>query len=227
MVKQTPANTSAEEQAMRAVIDPWARARWGDDPRTIHELQLGDRRIDMIWVYPGDIIGAEIKGPRDRLGDGRLIEQMEVFQRYIPEVWLFVHERWAAHKEVNRAGYSANVAIYREGGKIDIPKALLDRRKAKRDELCCSRLLERLWTTEVYTIAKRMMIPHEYMPGHKIPTGQVRGALARMLTGQEIVREVCAELRSRFLVGMGSDHAFDRGQATADPLPVVAGGLTS
>jgi hypothetical protein len=72
------ANTSIEEQEIRIAVEAWGRKRFGD-VRVIHELALGDRRIDMVFVCRDDIVGVEIKGPKDSLSDGRLGEQLREF----------------------------------------------------------------------------------------------------------------------------------------------------
>lgn len=206
---RAPANTSAEEQAIRVAVDAWARARWGADLRAIHELSIGRRRIDAVFVSPTDVVGVEVKGPRDSLGDGRVLEQMAEFALYLPEVWLVVDSKWRAHKHVVTASYRWNVAMH-EDGKIVVPKRLRYARDARRDDLCCSRLLELLWHSETYAIAQRTTVAYEAKPGLRFPAPKVKGMLARMLTGHEIVKEVCRELRSRPLVGMQSDEAMER-----------------
>lgn len=213
--------TSAEEQAIREQVGEWARGRWGADVRVIDELVLGARRVDRLLVYPHDLIGVEIKGPRDSLADGRLAEQIQEFSYYLPEVWLVVAERWADHPQVHAAGPYCNVAVATPGG-IVVDKRLRDRRNARRDDLCCSRLLELLWVSETVAVARRTNCAHEYAPGKLMPTRRIKSMLARMLTGHEIVREVCAELRSRPLVGQGSDDRLGRGENAAGQLPGAA-----
>lgn len=197
---------------MRAIIDPWGRKRWGDDVRVIHELQLGRRRADMLWVCRSDLILAEVKGPRDHLGDGRLPGQIAHFAFYVPEIWVFICPKWQDHEEVRKAEYEgANVATVFPDGKVVTknPDLAFDRRKARRDDMCCSRLVERLWSGEVMAVAKRNHIPVEFAPGQYFPTDRVRGMIARMLTGQQIMLEVCRALRQRpeGMVGIGSDAA--------------------
>lgn len=204
-MKAVPRNTSVEEQAIRAAVSAWGRARWGDDVREIDELVLGRRRIDKVFVYPADIIGIEVKGPRDSMGDGRLPEQLHEFSFYLPEVWLIVDEKWREHPAVRRARNVCNVAVAARDGTIDVPKSLRNRRHAKRDDLCCSRLVERLWTTETMSVARRCTIPCEVVPGQLLPIPRVKSLIARMLTGHQVMREVCAQLRARPMTGMASD----------------------
>lgn len=199
-----PRNTSAAEQAMRRAVDAWGRARWGDDMRVIHELAMGDRRIDMVFVLPGDLIGVEIKGPTDSVAADRVEWQLREYRHYLPEVWLIAAAKWERHAFWRKHLPAINKAVVREGQVVELPPRT--KRQASRDDLCCSRLLELLWTVETYRIAKMANVPYEYAPGQALPAGQVKGTLARLLTGQEIVRYVCGELRARPLTGMASDE---------------------
>ena len=195
------ANTSVEEQEIRAAVEVWGRKRFGD-VRVIHELALGERRIDMVFVGKDDVIGVEIKGPRDSLSDGRLSEQLREFNFYLPEVWLAVAPRWRKHADVRRR---RNLLLQAEGG-IEIVKDKGDGKfRPERDEFFCSRLIELLWVDEAARIAQRT----DVIPGVTLtrePTWKVKRMLARMLSGHEIVKQVCLELRARPLVGLGSDR---------------------
>jgi hypothetical protein len=195
------ANTSLEEQEIRAAVEVWGRKRFGDI-RVIHELALGERRIDMVFVGKDDIVGVEIKGPRDSLSDGRLPEQLREFNFYLPEVWLAVAPRWRKHRDVRR---QRNLLLPTEAG-IEIAKDKGDGKfRAERDEFFCSRLIELLWVDEAARIAQRT----DVIPGVTLtrePTWKVKRLLARMLSGHEIVKQVCIELRARPLVGLGSDR---------------------
>jgi len=203
--KQRPrANTSLEEQAIRTMVEAWGRTRFGD-VRIIHELALGERRIDMVFVGRDDIVGVEIKGPRDSLSDGRLPEQLREFNFYLPEVWLAVAPRWLKHRDVKRR----QNLLLPTGQGIEVVK---DKKKdgkfrPERDEFFCSRLIELLWVDEAARIAQRT----DVIPGVTLtrePVWKVKRLLARMLSGHEIVKQVCIELRARPLVGRGSDRAM-------------------
>ncbi len=197
------ANTSLEEQEIRVAVEAWGRGRFGD-VRVIHELALGDRRIDMVFVGKDDIIGVEIKGPKDSLSDGRLSGQLREFNFYLPEVWLAVAPRWQKHRDVKRR---RNLLFPTENG-IKIAKDKSDGKfRPERDEFFCSRLLELLWVDEAARIAQRT----DVIPGVTLtrePVWKVKRLLARMLSGHEIVKQVCTELRARPLVGLGSDRAM-------------------
>ena len=133
-------NTSLEEQEIRVAVEAWGRARFGD-VRIIHELALGERRIDMVFVGLADIVGVEIKGPRDSLSDGRLPEQLREFNFYLPEVWLAVAPRWLKHRDVKRR---QNLLLPTEQG-IEVVNDRKDGKfRPERDEFFCSRLIELL-----------------------------------------------------------------------------------
>jgi len=196
-------NTSLEEQEIRVAVEAWGRKRFGD-VRIIHELALGDRRIDMVFVGRDDVVGVEIKGPRDSLSDGRLPEQLREFNFYLPEVWLAVAPRWLKHRDVKRR---QNLLLPTDQG-IEVVKDRKDGKfRPERDEFFCSRLIELLWVDEAARIAQRT----DVIPGVTLtrePTWKVKRLLARMLSGHEIVKQVCIELRARPLVGRGSDRAM-------------------
>jgi hypothetical protein len=197
------ANTSAEEQEIRAAVEVWGRKRFGD-VRVIHEFALGDRRIDMVFVCRDDIVGVEIKGPRDSLSDGRLAHQLREFNFYLPEVWLAIAPRWRKHADVRRR---RNLLLPGEGGLAVVQDKGDGKFRPERDEFFCSRLIELLWVDEAARIAQRT----DVIPGVTLtrePTWKVKRMLARMLSGHEIVKQVCIELRARPLVGLGSDRAM-------------------
>lgn len=201
--RRVRANTSLEEQEIRVAVEAWGRTRFGD-VRIIHELALGERRIDMVFVGQADIVGVEIKGPRDSLSDGRLPEQLREFNFYLPEVWLAVAPRWLKHRDVKRR---QNLLLPTEKG-IEVVKDRMDGKfRPERDEFFCSRLIELLWVDEAARIAQRT----DVIPGVTLtrePVWKVKRLLARMLSGHEIVKQVCIELRARPLVGRGSDRAM-------------------
>lgn len=186
---------------MREALIPWGRARYGD-VRVLHELVLGDRRIDLVFVGVSDIAGVEVKGPRDSLSDGRLPSQIREFSFYLPEVWLAVAPKWADHKDVRYA--RANLMTVGALGDIAELPPRPKRTDTIRDDLCCSRLIELLWVDETMRIAHRSQV----VPGaitKSMPVRKVKSMLARMLPGHEIVKYVCEELRARPLVGLASD----------------------
>lgn len=206
-------NTGKQEQEMRAAALLFMAERRGIDVRVIHELVLGRRRIDLALIYAADIVGIEIKGPLDSLSGGRLDEQMHEYNFYLPEVWLAVVPKWLDHKHVK---WARNLIVLVDG-KFQLHGTPIKKKPWEpwRDEMCCSRVLERLWDGEARAVARRLGLVQtqllDMMPGEK-----VKRILARLLTGHEIMREVCTELRSRPLTGIGSDDAHGRA-ATRPP----------
>lgn len=195
---------SDEVVAMTHTIAAWAHGRWGD-VRVLRELVMGSRRIDLVVVAPTDIVGIEIKSSVDTLA--RLRGQVAEFRRYVPELWIAAAPKWRDHLD-RTYDLHANRAIVTTDqvetvGNIRIRPGQPGR-KPVRDELSIMRLLELLWRSEVVRIAERTGT----FPGashSQVKSATIKAALARLLTGNEILREVCAELRARPLVGQGSD----------------------
>ena len=161
------ANTSIEEQEIRTAVEAWGRKRFGD-VRVIHELALGERRIDLVFVCRDDIVGVEIKGPKDSLSDGRLPEQLREFNFYLPEVWLAVAPRWLKHADVKRR----RNLLLPTGDGIEIVKDKGDGKfRPERDEYFCSRLIELLWVEEAARIAQRTDVIPGVTPARR-PAGR-------------------------------------------------------
>lgn len=198
----TGPSRSSEEFAMRGAIAAWGRPIW---PRTriVHELVVaGERRIDMAFIGPDSIIGVEIKSSRDTLE--RLSEQMRVFKAHLPLVILAVAPKWTD----------------KTGGPYDYAddKIIVDHHQVEPENRTISpwvrprqtvtvQLLELLWASEARAIASRTRVSCD----KRLPLRTALPLLARALTGDEIVREVCRELRAR--------DAFPRyaGHPASDP----------
>jgi len=196
-LRLVPPNRSAEELQLRAAAAAWGRKRL-PGCRVIHELVCGERRADLALVGEKDLIGIEIKSSRDRLD--RLEEQLKEYGRYFPEVWLFVAPKWApAAKELA----ATNIAVAHP----DRVEVLRPRKAGApyRDELVTARMLEWLWVEEAARIAGRTQVIPGPVVSRRYPAANVKKLLARLLTGNEIIREVCRELRARPLVGQMSD----------------------
>ena len=203
------ANTGAEEQAIRHEVIVWINRERGSNCRVIHELTFGERRIDLAFIYPSDIIGVEIKGPRDNLGDGRMVKQMREYSFYIPEVWLAVDAKWWEHADVQSYSYVGNTLVWGDG--MLLPRNYTPK-KPIRDEMCCSRLLDLLWNEEVRNVANRARLYQGYGRINSKQAGQLKNSMARLLTGHEILSNVCCELRARpsHMVGLGSSPPIAR-----------------
>ena len=197
-----PRNTSSETQVLTADVITWFHRDHGSDCRVIRELVLGERRIDLLFVYAADIVGVEIKGPKDSLGDGRMLKQMREYSFWIPEVWLAVDARWEDHESVKHFQYGGNLLVSEDG--VVAPRGYTPK-KPVRDEMCCSRLLDLLWNEEIRHIATRHRLLSQTQRVSSKEATRMKGMIARMLTGHEIMKETCLELRSRPLTGIASD----------------------
>jgi hypothetical protein len=193
-------NRSSEELAMRAAVAEWGRARW-PDARVIHELVTGQCRIDMAFVRPADLIGVEIKSSRDVLD--RLDKQMAEFHRTIPVLWLAYAPKWSDHVRSHYSAATANrlqVDVSPETGP-KVGDAWEIHHKGVRNWRVYSGMLELLWADETRAVATRKRVSH----AKRAPQYTLMPELARLLTGQEIIEEVCRELRGRAAFAAGSD----------------------
>lgn len=204
---------------MRAALAAWAHARW-PDCRVVHELTLGDGRIDLAFVCRRDIVGVEIKSSRDRLD--RLHAQVREYRRFLPEVWVAVAPKWNDH-----AKHGHHLVYADHGNRLVVADGRVDCKrigKPYRDELVVSRMLELLWRDEAARIAQRT----DVIPGTR-PCGEPRyrilPMLARLLTGNDIMREVCTELRARSHAGGYQSERAIEGEAAYQPKrhPLKAG----
>ncbi len=184
---------------MRKALTEWGRARWPAS-RIIHEIVLGERRIDMLFVRESDLIGIEVKSIRDTITGQHMRGQLREFSFYIPEVWLAVPPKFENHGSVE---YFNNLLIVDDDGTV---RCKMFMKEPTRDELSCSRILERLWAGEAREIAVRRGLLQSQR-ARKMREGQIKAVLARMMTGHEIMAEVCRALRARplHMTGLMSD----------------------
>lgn len=192
--KRAAANVSAETHGVTDKVIEWGRRRW-PGARVLKELVLGERRVDVVFVCEADLIAVEIKGPKDSLD--RAKDQMREYRRFAPEVWLAVAPKFERGVE---SFYERNLLIV--GDEVREPVGF--KTKPLRDELSIMRLLELLWAEESIRIAHRQCVLPKGLPV-KMPKGDVQKMIARLLSGNDILREVCTELRARPLVGLASD----------------------
>lgn len=192
-------NRSAEELAMRDAIEAWGRARW-PEARVVHELVVSQCRIDMAFIAPAHLIGIEIKSSRDVMD--RVKRQLEAFTHHLPEVWFAMAPKWDK-VSVYPAG---RLTVTEPGGVIPCPYG-----SPRIDPCCTVPMLALLWRAELVTIAARHDLPHS----KRSRIRDLSAAIARGLTGDEIVTEVCRELRGR--------SAFWKSD---DPIRVTAPRLT-
>ena len=177
---------------MRRALEAWGRERW-PDARLVHELVVAqERRIDMAFIQPGNIVGIEIKSSRDTLD--RLDEQMRVFTTHLPQVMVAVAPKWV---EKSTPHFSRSDTVVVHGGIVGgWPIGNRPRRRIT------VQMLELLWAEEARAIAFRMRLSQN----RRLTLTDAVPLLARALTGDEIVREVCRELRARDAFPKSPDH---------------------
>ena len=176
-------NRSAEEIAMREAVATWGREKW-PRARLVHELVVTTSRIDMAFIEPDNIIGVEIKSSRDTLD--RLTEQMRTFREHLPSVVLVIAPKWD-----NNNSYGADDVVCCDVAS-DVPIDAHMRFLSPRMTVTAP-MLKLLWASEARAIAAR----HNLGSNPRLPLNTSIPRLARKLIGDEIVREVCRELRAR------------------------------
>jgi hypothetical protein len=166
-------------------------------------MAVGDRRIDLAIVAEDHIVGVEIKGPKDSLA--RIEEQLAVYRRNLPEVWVFADVKWR-----NKITAAVPVVYTTEDGEISSWPHVSGTYSPRRDYVTVP-LLRLLWRDELLEIAVRHNL---LLRKSKARQRELIGLLARKLTGDEIVREACLEIRCRGEGAIGP--AF--GRASDPPL---------
>lgn len=184
---------SAEEQQMRDAVVAWGRVRW-PDARVMHELAIGGSRIDLAFVTPQSISGVEIKSSKDTLD--RLEGQLKSYFWALPEVWVAFAPKWLPHFQ-DEIGSRYGQLLVADGIVSDeIQSRNSDykfRHHPRIDELMTSPLLHLLWVGELRATASMFGVKAKNrMYGHHL-----RALLARQLTGEQIIKGVCAQLRAR------------------------------
>jgi hypothetical protein len=181
---------SPQETRMRASVAAWGNRRW-PGYRCLHEVPLSEHRIDMVFVGVKDIVGVEIKSSRDRLD--RLEAQIEEYRRWLPEIWVAVATKWRDHDALE---FVRRNLIVVDDRRVKAAAVVEDQPGLRpyRDELVCSRLLGVLYQEEAARIAQRTGVIPGTSPTRQ-PHERILPLLARLLTGNEITREVCMELR--------------------------------
>jgi hypothetical protein len=169
---------------MRDLLEEWGRKRW-PDARVIHELKIEPCRCDIAFVLPNDLILVEIKSSKDSLD--RLPKQMEVFRQHATRVYLAIAKKWEDHKDI-KWGYNAMV-VDAESGCVEKSIFQLEKKIWR----SYTTMLDLLWAEE----ARQIAIRHRLDVTKRSPLSYTTSLLAGMLTGNQIVAEVCRELRSR------------------------------
>jgi len=175
-------NRSAEEIAMREAVAKWGRAKW-PTARLVHELVVGTCRVDMAFIEPYTIVGVEIKSSRDTLD--RVETQVRAFREHLPAIVFVLAPTWP--QRIVGADETVVCDLAAERPIVNDLPFLRPRLGVT------TPMLSLLWASEARAIALRYQLTTDrrLLLRTSIPR------LARALTGDEIVREVCRELRAR------------------------------
>lgn len=197
---------------MRDAVETWGRQRW-PKARVVHELVVGDCRIDMAFVSPDDLVGVEIKSSKDVLD--RLDKQLRVFREHLPEVWLAVAEKW---RDVREDHWQGTFVVGETGVEMSVPTpsgVRLPVTPPNRNWTCYPAMLALLWADELRAVASRARISHS----PRAAAYKLRPDMARLMTGDEILKGVCRELRGRNAFWKADPPIIEevRGPATQPP----------
>lgn len=183
-------NRSSEELEMRQAVEAWGRARL-PGCRVMHELAVNSCRIDLAFVGDADLIGVEIKSSRDTLD--RLDRQWDEFNYCLPEVWLAVAPKYAWGKRPPGGKWIANEIVVDGATIVSDGTPFQKKRGADRNWHVLSAMPMILHVAENRRILDRYQIKFP----KNAPQRVMQPLIARHLTGDQIMREVCIELRSR------------------------------
>jgi hypothetical protein len=185
-------NRSSEELAMREAVIEWGRRRW-PGARVMHEVAAGWCRADLAFVGEDHLSAVEIKSSRDTLS--RLEKQSDTFVKHFPEVWLAVAPKHVEGVSEKRHHDTGVLVVDDERVSEDIVYApdRVWRTPARVNRSLTVPCLYLLIGSELLSICKRRGLPSR----SRMRTTDLFILIARRLTGDEIVQEVCRELRAR------------------------------
>lgn len=175
------------------------------EARIIHELVVGGCRADLAAVQPERVTLVEIKSRKDTLK--RLEEQVRQFGRAAHEVIVIADERWFDTTPYNNGNprfvpsdalqqAGANVTIWAYPERQERPSYSawsIPRWWGAHAEPHAARLLEICWKDELLAECRRHRIAATSRTN--MPT-MIRD-MALLMTGREIARAVCRQLRLR------------------------------
>jgi len=195
---------SASERAIRDAV----ASRLGQmlpEARIIHELVVGGCRADLAAVTEERVTLVETKSERDTLK--RLPEQVRQFERAAHEVIVVAHERWFDTSPYRNgsprfvpcedlAAVSGQYGLWAYPEITDRPvygSWSLHRFPSTRPEPHAARLLEMCWRAELLEECHR----HRIAVGSRATRPVLIRDMAWLLSGKEIARAVCRQLRKR------------------------------
>lgn len=195
---------SADERAIRDAVHDWLRVNCPGD-RVIHELVVGGCRADLAAVGSERVVLFEIKSRKDKLD--RLAEQVRQFSRASHDTVVVADERWfdrtpyanGADRFVPSEALSAGaghaaVWAYPEDRDRRINGVWsFQRWSYERPQPHAARLLELLWKEELL----RECFRHRISATTRTTCPDMTREMAWHMTGKEIARAVCRQLRQR------------------------------
>ena len=147
----------------------------------------------MAFIGPDYLVGVEIKSSKDTLD--RLDDQMQCFSTCVPLTILAVAPKWE-----RSVGQWVNVENFVVDPSGDIP--VRGHSHFRYDRAMTVPLLSHLWARELRDVANRLRISTP----RRATMRQNIADIARHATGNEILREVCRELRARDAFPKADDH---------------------
>ncbi len=193
---------SRAELRLRNAMEELLRARHPED-RMCHEMVMGERevRADLVAVSPNHIAAVEVKGDYDKTV--RLLHQVGMYQLCVPEVWIVTaKEGHNSDAELIRwllpsVGVITGTGFKQKWNHVEADDVVLTvvHEPVPREPVP-RQMLEMLWAQELANIVARRRVM-AFAPS-KIPTrAKAIASALEALTYQEILVEVCTELRAR------------------------------
>lgn len=175
------------------------------EARIIHELVVGGCRADLAAIQPERVTLVEIKSRKDTLK--RLEEQVRQFTRAAHEVVVIADEKWFDTTPYNSGvpRFVPSEALQQTGANITIWAYPEDETRPNYSgwsiprwwgsfaEPHAARLLEICWKDELLAECQRHRIP----AGSRTNMPTIIRDMALLMTGREIARAVCRQLRMR------------------------------
>lgn len=194
---------SAEERAIRDAVAAHIRAT-KPNARVIHELVVGGCRADLAAVEPERITVFEIKSCKDTLD--RLPNQVKQFTEATHETIVVADVKWFKPYDSGRPGYIPGPGLdmgYHRG------LSLWRYPEPPADETYCghrwryetpslhqphaAKFLHLMWRSEMLDEAFR----HHIAVSHRTNMTDMARLMAWHMTGREMARAVCRQLRMR------------------------------
>jgi len=200
---------SAAEREIRDAVAGHIRRMGGvagvQGARVVHELVMGERRVDLAAVGRDRLVVFEIKSERDTLS--RLAGQVAAFQQAAHQVVVVAHRKWFEEYEYGLRPTEDLAGVMNGPRRPELwchPAPTIEEFGANlnyawrmpRPEMAQPRawdLLSLLWRAELVDEATRNRVAH----GRRAPIREIVGQMAWHMTGREIAEAVCRQLRRR------------------------------